>query len=57
MERTDGRRHHAMTIARWPSASGAKNQGLFRKVLIGGKNQKRTLVPCYAIMAVPDDKF
>ena len=25
--RTDGRRHHAMTIARWPSASGAKNSG------------------------------
>ena len=23
--RTDARRHHAMTIARWPSASGAKN--------------------------------
>ena len=25
-ERTDARRPHAMTIARWPSASGAKKQ-------------------------------
>ena len=25
--------HNAMTLARWPSASGAKNLGLFRKGL------------------------
>ena len=25
--------HNAMTIARWPSTSGAKNQGLFGKRL------------------------
>ena len=31
-ERTDARRHHAMTIARWPSASGAKNYRKHLKV-------------------------
>ena len=37
--RTDARRPHAMTIARWPSASGAKNLMVFDDLLLENQNK------------------